>query len=166
MTTPFIDQDIRADEGFRANAYPDPLSGGDPWTIGYGSTGPGIVKGVTWTLAQAAADQTKRRQAIEVALDQAISWWRNLCDERQDVLVNMSYNMGVQGMLAFHHMLAAAQAGDFRTAAAEMLASAWANQVKSRAVRLATQMMNGQRAAAAQPPATDFGADATQQALG
>jgi lysozyme len=25
-------------EGFRANPYPDPATGGEPWTIGYGST--------------------------------------------------------------------------------------------------------------------------------
>lgn len=34
-------------------AYPDPASGGDPWTIGYGSTGKGIVKGTVWTQEQA-----------------------------------------------------------------------------------------------------------------
>src|SRR5687768_15991119 len=34
-------------------AYPDPASGGDPWTIGWGSTGPGIRKGTVWTQEQA-----------------------------------------------------------------------------------------------------------------
>ena len=33
-------------------AYPDPGSGGDPWTIGWGSTGPDIKKGVVWTQKQ------------------------------------------------------------------------------------------------------------------
>ena len=33
-------------EGCRLNAYPDPGSrDGAPWTIGWGSTGPGIAKG-------------------------------------------------------------------------------------------------------------------------
>lgn len=34
-------------------AYPDPGSGGAPWTIGYGSTGPEIEQGTVWTLQQA-----------------------------------------------------------------------------------------------------------------
>ena len=31
-------------------AYPDPGSGGAPWTIGYGSTGPDITPHTVWTL--------------------------------------------------------------------------------------------------------------------
>jgi lysozyme len=34
-------------------AYPDPATGGDPWTIGYGSTGRGIGPGTMWTKDQA-----------------------------------------------------------------------------------------------------------------
>lgn len=37
----------------RLDAYPDPGTGGDPWTIGWGSTGPDIRKGTIWTQAQA-----------------------------------------------------------------------------------------------------------------
>lgn len=29
-------------------AYPDPGTGGHPWTIGYGSTGPDVAPGVVW----------------------------------------------------------------------------------------------------------------------
>ena len=34
-------------------AYADPGTGGEPWTIGWGSTGPGIVEGTIWTALQA-----------------------------------------------------------------------------------------------------------------
>lgn len=44
---------IKEFEGCRLQAYPDPATGGTPWTIGYGATGPGIEKGVTWTQQQA-----------------------------------------------------------------------------------------------------------------
>ena len=164
MTSKFIDLDIRADEGFRAEAYPDPLSGGDPWTVGFGCTGPGIVKGTVWTLIQASKEQMKRRQAIEVALDRAIGWWRQLSDERQDVLVNMAYQLGVAGMLAFHHTLTAAQAGEYDAAAAEMLDSHWATQTPKRAKRLALQMRTGARAGQTAP--FDYAVDATNKALG
>lgn len=34
-------------------AYPDPGTGAEPWTIGWGSTGHGITKDTVWTLEQA-----------------------------------------------------------------------------------------------------------------
>ena len=34
-------------------AYPDPGTGGDPWTIGWGSTGPEVTPNTVWTEAQA-----------------------------------------------------------------------------------------------------------------
>lgn len=37
----------------RCKAYPDPATGGAPWTIGYGSTGPDINPGTIWTKEQA-----------------------------------------------------------------------------------------------------------------
>ena len=35
-------------EGLRTEAYPDPGTGGDPWTIGYGHTN-GVYPGETCT---------------------------------------------------------------------------------------------------------------------
>ena len=58
---------IRHFEGCRLTAYPDPKTGGDPWTIGHGSTGPGIGPGVVWTQAQADArlvDDVAKREAM------------------------------------------------------------------------------------------------------
>jgi GH24 family phage-related lysozyme (muramidase) len=40
-----------ADGGCKA--YPDPASGGEPWTIGFGSTGPNIGPDTVWTRQQA-----------------------------------------------------------------------------------------------------------------
>lgn len=34
------------------HAYPDPGTGGEPWTIGYGSTGHGIGPKTIWTIQQ------------------------------------------------------------------------------------------------------------------
>ena len=39
-------------EGCRRSAYPDPASGGAPWTVGYGHTGPDVVPGLTITQQQ------------------------------------------------------------------------------------------------------------------
>ena len=43
---------IKRHEGLRLAAYPDPASGGDPWTIGYGHTRD-VERGQTTTAAQA-----------------------------------------------------------------------------------------------------------------
>ena len=57
-------------EGLRYAAYPDPATGGAPWTVCYGHTGPDVVPGQSYTKADcdalldadmAAADATVRR---------------------------------------------------------------------------------------------------------
>ena len=45
----------RARPDGRFEAYPDPGTGGDPWTIGWGATGRGIGPGTVWTLAECDA---------------------------------------------------------------------------------------------------------------
>ena len=164
MTTKFIDQMIRQNEGFRPNAYPDPKTGADPWTVGFGCTGPGIVKGTMWTLAQSVSEQVKRRQQFEVSLDRAIPWWRQLSDERQDVLTDMAYQMGTEGLMRFPHMLRAAQAGDYEAAADEILDSDYAREdAPKRAKRNADQMRSG--VITWMKSTANFGQAATQAAV-
>ena len=47
-------------EGCRLHAYPDPATGGDPWTIGWGHTGADVRPGTVWTQQQ--ADEALRRE--------------------------------------------------------------------------------------------------------
>jgi lysozyme len=42
-------------EGVRYPAYPDPATGGAPWTACYGHTGPDVKPGMTFTKAQCEA---------------------------------------------------------------------------------------------------------------
>src|SRR6478609_8953189 len=42
-------------EGVRYEAYPDPATGGAPWTVGYGHAGPDVVRGRKYTLAECKA---------------------------------------------------------------------------------------------------------------
>lgn len=46
---------VEQSEGCKLTAYPDPGSGGAPWTIGYGHTGPEVHEGMAITQAQAVA---------------------------------------------------------------------------------------------------------------
>ena len=63
---------------------------------------------------------------------------------RQLILMDMAFNMGVPRLCKFKKMWNAIHDDNFQAAAKEMLDSRWANQVKSRATKLANAMHNGE----------------------
>jgi len=134
---------LQSDEGCVLTAYPDPLSGGDPWTIGYGSTGPGIRQGTIWSQTQADAALAQQIVHIQQELPAIVTCFSSLTPARQDVLVNMAYNIGVAGLSHFVNMISALDRGDWSGAAAQMLSSSWAEQVPNRAARLSDLMESG-----------------------
>lgn len=76
-------------------AYPDPASGGDPWTIGVGTTGPDVKRGTVWTRQQALD-----RFASEVENKYAAGVRRLLgsaptTQGQFDALVSFAYNVGL-----------------------------------------------------------------------
>lgn len=96
-------------------AYPDPGTGGEPWTIGWGATGAGIGPGTVWTRAQCDArlEADLARYADEVALaigDAPTS------QQQFDALVSFHYNTGAiaRATLTRRHI-----AGDHEGAAEE-----------------------------------------------
>jgi len=62
---------------------------------------------------------------------------------RQGALMNMAFQMGINGVMAFQDTLAKVQASDYAAAADRMLQSKWATQTPERANRLAKQMREG-----------------------
>ena len=74
-------------------AYPDPGTGGAPWTIGWGATGPGIGPGTVWSREECDArlEQDIARHAREVvaALDGSPA-----TQAQFDALVSFHYNTG------------------------------------------------------------------------
>ena len=60
----------------------------------------------------------------------------DLPEEAQQVIVNMCFNMGAPRLSKFKKFIAGINAGDWDTAAVEMMDSRWANQVGVRAERL------------------------------
>ena len=137
--------DLRRDEGLRKIAYPDPLSGGNPWTIGYGHTGPEVKRGGIWTQEQCDAALLSDAQKHAEELCKAAPWVLDLDPVRQDVLFNMAFNLGIRKLLAFKNTLAMVRAGKYDEAARNMLLSAWAKQVGARAKRLSEMMRKGAR---------------------
>lgn len=70
-------------------------------------------------------------------------WYDSLNDVRKAVIVNMLFNLGHPRFNKFVAMQEALKAQNYATAAAEMLDSRWAKQVKGRATELAEQMRTG-----------------------
>jgi len=145
MTTPWLADDVSQDEGFSGKAYPDPLTGKEPWTCGFGCTGADIGPNTVWTMEIAVQRRDAKLVGAITDLDRNIPWWRSLCDARQDVLANMAYNMGWPRLAGFKRFFAALQAHDYAKASAEMIDSRWAHQLPRRAGRLARQMLRGER---------------------
>ena len=80
----------------------------------------------------------------EEELDQRIPWWRDLDDVRQEILLNMAFNLGVPGLMKFKNFLRALREGNYARASDEMLASKWAIQVGRRADELSRAMREGE----------------------
>ncbi len=134
---------LKTDEGCRLRAYPDPLTGASPWTIGYGHTGLDVHPAVVWTQVQAEVALTADLDRHCDELVRALPWVEMLDPVRAAVLINMAFNLGVPGLLGFKTTLAAVRGGAYARAANGMRASLWARQVGGRAERLARKMETG-----------------------
>jgi lysozyme len=80
---------------------------------------------------------------IDKTLQIKIEGFQKLDDARRWVLINMCYNMGLNGLLGFKNTLEFIRKGSYESAAYNMMKSKWAAQVKGRASELAVIMKNG-----------------------
>ena len=74
---------------------------------------------------------------------QKLPWMKNLDDLRQEVLVEMAYQMGVDGVLQFRKMLAALQRNAYKEAAVHGADSLWMKQTPSRSKELMRMLETG-----------------------
>lgn len=74
---------------------------------------------------------------------QALPWVKDLDDARRNVLINMCFNLGLNGLLGFQNTLSMIQKGWYKEASINMLKSKWAKQVGIRAIELAKIMETG-----------------------
>lgn len=133
------DQLIR-DEGEKLHAYQDHLG---YWTLGVGRLidsrkGGGISPVESRYLLD---NDINTRKA---ALLSRLPWTSSLDPVRFSVLLNMSFQMGVDGLLGFRNTLAMVMQRQYAQAAIGMLNSKWASQTPERSKRLADQMRTGE----------------------
>ena len=137
LRDPLLWPQLKAHEGLRLKPYRDSVG---KLTIGVGRNldDVGLREGEAMFLCFCDV------AAVEQALDARLPWWRGLDAARRAVVVDMAFNMGVDGLLGFGDALAALRAGRFGDAAQSMLRSRWAGQVGRRATTLARMMRTGE----------------------
>ncbi len=83
---------IKSFEGCKLEAYPDPKTGGDPWTIGFGHAGSDVKRGMVITQADA---ERLIREDVSRFEDDVNSLIRVPVTQGQfDALVSFAYNCG------------------------------------------------------------------------
>lgn len=119
---------IKQFEGCSLSAYPDPLSGNKPITIGYGCTKK--LNGEDWclgeTITQAEADSLLNYQLNHhylPALQYSIPTWKDLNTNQEAALVSFAYNVGAwfYGADDFQTITKVLREGDFTAVPAALL---------------------------------------------
>jgi lysozyme len=83
-------------------------------------------------------DIANRRAALG-----AFHWYAIQDDIRKSALCDMSFNLGVAGLLHFPHFLAAMDKQDYATAVSELTSSSWHTQVGARALTIEGMIQKG-----------------------
>ena len=90
---------IKNYEGFRANAYPDPLKGWEIPTIGYGTTiysnGNKVKRGDSISMEKASEELINYvNKKIVPVLSTTIPYWGDMNINQQSALISFAYNLG------------------------------------------------------------------------
>ena len=120
-------QRIKRHEDFREKPYPDPIHGWKVPTFGYGFT--------YITKQEAEPILRNRIQTITAELRRRLSFFRQLPEDIQSVLVEMAYQLGIPGLLKFRKTLKFLALGQYSEASEEMLDSKWAKKDTPRRAR-------------------------------
>lgn len=134
-----LTKQLRRDEKEVLTAYKDHL--------GYLTIGVGRLiderKGGGITTEESAYLLSNDIDKREAELLRRAPWMARLDPVRFGALLNMAFQMGVDGLLGFVNTLAMVRAGNYEAAAKGMLASKWASQTPERALRISKQMETG-----------------------
>lgn len=87
-------------------------------------------------------DQDLKR--VEMETRKAFKWFKDLDEVRQDIVLNMVFNLGISRFSKFKKTIKHIELGEYDQASVEMLNSSWANQVGERANELSEMMKKGE----------------------
>lgn len=125
---------LKAEEGFRDKKYVDAAG---KMTIGYGfNVDAGISEPEAAALLE--AQSITRLQALS-----GYAWFKALDDVRASVVLDLSFNLGVTGLLLFHNMIVALGNQDWQAAHDALIDSQAARELPQRYSVLAQLLLNG-----------------------
>lgn len=124
---------IKKHEGLRLKPYHCTAG---KLTIGYGRNLDD--RGIT----EEEADRLLHNDILLCALqlDRDLPWWKHHPENVQMVLMDMCFNLGIEGLLEFKRTLGYIRDQKYSAAAVEMLKSKWAAQVGTRAKELSVMI--------------------------
>ena len=128
-------QKIKHHEGFVEHVYDDSL--GIP-TIGYGFA----IKDLILDEDIAEEILIRKLEKLQKNANSRFKWLEDMPQEVQEVVINMCYQLGINGVSKFRKAISAMQEGDWEEAADEMLDSLWARQSPNRAKELSDIVRN------------------------
>ncbi|MGI4875953.1 MAG: lysozyme [Janthinobacterium lividum] len=106
---------VKSFEGCQLKAYCDPGTHGEPWSIGYGQTGPDVHLGLVWSQTEADARLAAHLAATQAGVDRLVG--AHLTTTAQAAAMTcLAYNIGL-GALAGSTLLRMHNAGDHDGAA-------------------------------------------------
>lgn len=135
-----LTQQLINEEGKVAHAYPDGLG---YWTIGVGHL---IDPRKGGSITEDTIMYILNLDILEKCndLDKNISWWRNENEVRQRVMIDLCFNLGINGLLQFRNTLGHWQNGEYDLAAQGLLDSKAATQTGKRYQKLAQMLRTGE----------------------
>ena len=120
---------IKEHEGFRSRVYKC-TEGYD--TIGYGFA----IKDLYLSEGISELILKEKVTNLRLRIEKKFDWFNEVPREVQEVLLEMSYQMGVSGVSKFKNALKHMRNGEWNKAADEMLLSRWYKQTPKRAKEL------------------------------
>ena len=124
---------VKESEGFRDKPY---HCTENVLTIGYGFAIKDLV------LDEDICDMILERKLDKLidATDKKFPFLRGLPQDKCEVIYEMVYQLGLNGVSKFKNMLKHLEAENYEKSATEMLDSLWAKQTPNRAIKLSNQM--------------------------
>jgi lysozyme len=134
-----IKKQLTIDEGVEESAYQDSLGF---WTIGVGRL---IDKRKGGKLSDDEIEYLLHNDVNRkyAELIRVLPWIKGLDEARQGALLNMAFQLGVEGLSKFKNSLAFIKAGDYKKASENLMLSLWAKQTPNRAKKMAKQIETG-----------------------
>lgn len=126
---------LKADEGYRSERYKDTRG---VLTIGFG-TAATSGREIPEKIDEETATQWMRED-VKKARESVAKLVPDAPMEVQNILTNMTYQMGATGVKGFKATVAAIKEGDYEKAAEEMRKSVWFEEHPTRASRLIERM--------------------------